>query len=62
MNPRIRLSSALRTRDAHKESCTAWDYESNGDCWECDDLDSDVRLARKALAKAEKLGMGEVSP
>ena len=61
MSPKNRLENALRARDAHKESCTAWDYESNGDCYECDDHDHDVRTARRALVKASKLGLAEVS-
>jgi len=49
-SPTIALAAARRALDAHREECTAWDYESN-DCAECDHLSQDVRDARKAVSK-----------
>jgi len=33
---RAAIKAARAARDAHAESCAAWDYESDGDCLECD--------------------------
>ena len=45
--PLIRLISAKLARDTHASECPQWDHEGS-DCLECQDLDNEVRKARRA--------------
>lgn len=50
-SPQIVLAAARRELDAHRQECTAWDYESDGDCRDCEWLSKNVSEAKQNAHK-----------
>lgn len=47
------LAQANAVRDAHAAECPDWDFEGNGGCFVCEDLDNAVRKARSYVNRQQ---------